>query len=187
MFDLNSLIKKKTFEKVVFLLRRHPLTFLADVALIAVLGAVPVALYFGIQRLAPAFLTDRFMRPAIVLLGSGYVLVIWTFFMTRFVDYYLDTWIVTNDKILNVEQNGLFSRTVSELDLAKVQDVTSEVKGIVPTIFNYGNLYIQTAGEVERFIFEQVPHPDDIRKQILDLVEADRKRQGEVFIAKGVE
>ena len=183
MFDLNSLIKRKSFEKIVFMLRRHPITFLSDIALIIVLAAVPVGLYLGIQRVAPLLLADRFMRPALIIVCSGYCLVIWTFFMTRFVDYYLDFWIVTNDKILNVEQNGLFSRTVSELELARVQDVTSEIKGIIPTIFNFGNVYIQTAGEVEHFIFEQVPHPDEIRKQIIDLAEVERKRLGEVSVA----
>jgi uncharacterized membrane protein YdbT with pleckstrin-like domain len=179
MVDLGMLIRKKSFEKIIFLLRRHWLIFLGDVLMILVLAAVPVGLYFGIRSAAPNLLTDAIMRPALVLLGSAYCLVIWTFFMTRFVDFYLDTWIVTNDKILNVEQHGLFSRTVSELDLAKVQDVTSEVHGILATIFNFGNVYVQTAGETQRFVFEQVSKPHEVRKHILELVEADRKRQGE--------
>jgi uncharacterized membrane protein YdbT with pleckstrin-like domain len=84
---------------------------------------------------------------------------------------------VTNDRILNIEQQGLFSRTVSELDLINIQDVTSEVKGIIPTIFNYGTVHVQTAGEAARFVFEQVPAPERIRQRILEMVTEDKKRE----------
>ena len=100
---------------------------------------------------------------------------IWFFFFPQFVDYYLDAWVITNDRIVNVEQQGLFARTVSELDLYKIQDVTSEVRGLIPTLFNYGNVHVQTAGTQERFVFEQVPNPHEIRKRIMVLVDEDRK------------
>ena len=172
--NLAHLIIPRPSEKIVFFLRRHPLVFLGDVALIVLLLLVPVAVNFILTATVPLLVTSPFSRPMLILLGSIYYLMIWLFFMTKFVDYYLDSWIVTNDKILNVEQQGLFSRTVSELELAKIQDVTSAVNGVIPTIFNFGNVYVQTAGEKEYFIFEQVPHPDLVRKRILDLVEACR-------------
>ena len=46
-----------------------------------------------------------------------------------------------------------------------------------PTLLSYGNIFIQTAGEKERFDFEQVPHPDQIRDQIIKLAEIDREKQ----------
>ena len=92
-----------------------------------------------------------------------------------FLDYYLDTWIITNDRLLNIEQEGVFARTISELDLYKIQDATSEVKGILPSLFGYGNVHIQTAGETKRFELEQVPNPHEVRKLIMDLAEEDRK------------
>jgi uncharacterized membrane protein YdbT with pleckstrin-like domain len=102
---------------------------------------------------------------------------VWLFFIATVIDYYLDLWLVTNYRVVNVEQHSLFSRTISELDLAKVQDITSEIKGVIPSIFNFGDVHIQTAGEKERFIFEQVPHAHDIRKKILDLVQENQRRQ----------
>ena len=65
--------------------------------------------------------------------------------------------------------------TISEVDLYKIQDITSAIDGFIPSIFNYGNMLIQTAGAVEKFIITSVPHPEMLRQAILDLAEADRK------------
>lgn len=109
--------------------------------------------------------------PLLVILTSIYYLYIWLFFFHSFVDYYLDIWVVTNRRVINIEQKGLFSRVVSEQKLYRVQDITSEVHGIMSTMFHYGDIHVQTAGEEPRFVFKQVPHPYDVRKVILNLVE----------------
>ncbi|OGL73841.1 hypothetical protein A3C96_02060 [Candidatus Uhrbacteria bacterium RIFCSPHIGHO2_02_FULL_60_10] len=163
-------------EKVIMSLRRHPIVFLAEAAVIAILGLATVLAYFLIVWYQPDWLTGPISRPLLVLAGSAYLLLVWHFFIARFVDFYLDMWVLTTEKILNVEQHSLFSRTVSELDLAMIQDVTSEVRGILPTILNYGYVHVQTAGEVKRFVFEQVPNPEAVRGKILQLVEEERRR-----------
>lgn len=174
---LDRLINPKDDERIVFSLRRHPIALLYDFAMIAVIAAAPIGSYVLVANLWPDLLTGPMSRPTVILTMSAYYLIVWLFFITTFVDYYLDTWVVTTYRVVSVEQHSLFSRTVSELDLTKVQDVTSEVKGVLPSVLNYGNVHIQTAGETKRFIFEQVPHPHDIRKRILDLVQDDRARQ----------
>ena len=177
--NLDHLINRKPDEKVIFYTRRHVVVFVGELLLISVLALIPLLGYYLIGAAWPALLTSSVSRPILVLMLSAYYLNLWLFFLSNFVDYYLDAWIVTDDRILNVEQHGLFSRTISELDLVKIQDVTSEVKGFFPYLFNFGDVFIQTAGETRRFQFEQVPRPHEIRKHILGLVEEDRKRQGE--------
>lgn len=76
-----------------------------------------------------------------------------------------------------MEQNGLFSREVSELELEKIQDVTTEVLGIIPTFLDYGHVYIQTAGEKERFIFASVPAPYRIKDTIMNLQKQEEKEE----------
>lgn len=175
--ELFDLVKLRPGEKNIFFLRRHVIVFLGELIYIVVLALLPLGINVMFTDIWPSVFTGSMSRPIIILAASAYYLVIWLFFIAYFVDYYLDAWVITTERILNVEQNGLFSRTVSELDLARVQDVTSEVTGIIPSIFHYGFIYVQTAGETERFIFEQVPHPHEIRKRILDLVESDQIRR----------
>ena len=97
------------------------------------------------------------------------------FCLTLWTDIYLDVWTITNYRIINREQNGLFNRVVSKLELSKVQDVTVEQKGMVTTFLNYGDVFIQTAGEKERFVFEQVGSPFQIAKTILRLIDENNK------------
>ncbi len=88
-----------------------------------------------------------------------------------FVFYYLNIQIITNIRIVDIDQVGLFNHTISELHIDKIEDVTSETTGIFGTIFNYGDVFVQTAGKVERFEFSDVPNPAEIERVILDLYE----------------
>lgn len=85
--------------------------------------------------------------------------------------YYLNYQIVTNERVVDVDQKNLFYHSFSEVNLSRLQDVTAEVKGLLGTFFNYGNVYIQTAGETARFEFDHVPNPHQVAKLILDLYE----------------
>ncbi|MBI5766041.1 PH domain-containing protein [Candidatus Falkowbacteria bacterium] len=93
------------------------------------------------------------------------------FAFTFWTTTYLDVWTITTERIINREQNGLFNRVVSELDLYRVQDVTAEQKGFFATIFHYGDVYIQSAGEKERFVFKQIANPYSIAKMVQRLDE----------------
>ena len=88
-----------------------------------------------------------------------------------FAFYYLTMQIITNIRIVDITQEGLFSHVISELNVDKIEDVTSQVNGIFGTIFNYGDVIIQTAGKEEHFIFHSVPNPGEIEKVVLDLYE----------------
>ena len=52
-----------------------------------------------------------------------------------------------------------------------IEDVTAEIRGILGTVFNYGTIYVQTAGRVTHFEFNNIPNPHRVAKLILDLYE----------------
>lgn len=172
---VEHLIKQKSYEHVVLLLRTDAIIFIGFSLLFGFMLALPVGVYALFATLLPEVFTHPVWYPALVLIGSLYYLSVWLFFFTVFVDYYLDVWLVTNDRVVNILQHGLFARTISELDLYKVQDVTSEVKGFFQTMFNFGDVYIQTAGSVGRFVFHNIPDPHAVRTRIVDLISEDRK------------
>ena len=76
--------------------------------------------------------------------------------------------IITNKNLTEVLQRGLFSRQVSELSMANVEDVSAEKKGIFQTLLNYGDLLIETAGAISNFHFPYCPRPSYYGKIILD-------------------
>lgn len=172
---LSSLIKQKSYERVVYVLRRHWITFAPIALLFLTLLAVPAAVYAMITYLFPPLLSGASLFPLAVMLGSAYYLSAYLFFYAQFVDYYLDLWIVTNDRIVDIEQFGLFSRTISELDLFQIQDVTTDVHGFFATVFHYGDVSVKTASANISIVFRNVPNPNKIREHLVRLSDEDRK------------
>lgn len=173
-------------EKVKAVLRRHWIKLFGH------------AVWFVIQTIIPLvaasliiFLTDfrldidSIWFVLVVLAASLYYLFITLFFFADLVGYHLDVWVVTDQRIVSMEQLGLFDRVVSQQPIQKVQDVTHEVKGQMPTLFGFGNVRVQTAGEEEHFVFEDVPHPDQVAKLILqtheESIRAHDERRVEMY------
>jgi uncharacterized membrane protein YdbT with pleckstrin-like domain len=77
--------------------------------------------------------------------------------------------IITSNLLIDVSQNSLFSRNVAQLELHRVQDVTVERKGVIRTIFNYGNVVIQTAGEKDYFVLQNLSHPNEVASDLMTL------------------
>ncbi len=172
---LTAFIHQKSYERIVYQVRRHPITFVPAILLYLFLAAVAPGVWFLIKGVAPGVLTSSIGYPLLGLLGSVYLLSVAAFFYTNFVTFYLDMLVVTNDRLMSIRQQGLFSRTISELDLYKIQDITSEVHGAAASLFGYGKLTIETAGASEEFVIEDIPHPEQLRQSIMDLAEEDRK------------
>ncbi|MDZ7611414.1 MAG: PH domain-containing protein [Candidatus Moranbacteria bacterium] len=179
---------KKEDENIILLLRRHWLIFVFKfiptiIALIFVF-LIGYTLRGGFGEILQADFNDKFIGLIEVFL---YIL-IWIGAFVTWVNYYLDVWIVTDKRIVNIEQIALFSRHVSELEHSKIQDITSEIQGILPTLFRYGYVYIQTAGERQRFAFKQVPNPVRTRNIVMKLqkkaVLREKKKEGAILRGK---
>ncbi|MEK7157961.1 MAG: PH domain-containing protein [Patescibacteria group bacterium] len=155
-------------ENVVLFFRRHWSVLVLRLFLFVLFAAIPlIVLFVFLQLWTPQFHPLDFFTIAAILLLSAYYLLIWLFFLHEWLDYDLDVWIITNQRILDIEQRGLFSRTISELAISQVEDVTSVVKGKLATFLDFGTVEIQTAGEKSRFIFEHVPSPRKITETII--------------------
>jgi uncharacterized membrane protein YdbT with pleckstrin-like domain len=76
--------------------------------------------------------------------------------------------VITNENIIQILQFGLFNRQISQLNLAKVQDVSVDQAGILSTFFGYGTLEIETAGEAANFKFRYAPTPNICAKIIIE-------------------
>lgn len=132
------------------------------------------ALLLVFQTYMPNILPTLFEGTAakvVTLATQVYIMILVLGVFLIWVLYYLNIQIITNLRIVDIHQKGLFSRSISELHMDKIEDVTSESNGVLAAIFQFGNVYVQTAGAVDRFEFDRVPAPDLIEKIILDLYE----------------
>lgn len=175
---ISNLIRQKNYEKIEYLLRRHPITFLPYFLIFLLIMVVPIVVYLLINNIYPEILdpmTSRILFPIATLSASIYYLGACLFFYFQFIEFYLDIWIVTNDRIVDINQKGLFSRTISEMDLYRIQDVTVIVHGFFPSLFKYGNVQVKTASQNVGIIFKNVPRPNEIREALIQLSDEDRK------------
>lgn len=113
----------------------------------------------------------------LLFLQNTFLLFLWMYAFLVWIDYYFDVWIITNERVINIEQKGLFVRTVSELKFSRIQDVTSEVRGMLPTILNFGDVKVQTASEEDCFLFRQVPDPYHVKDVIMERLRTERDEE----------
>ena len=159
-------------EHIVIVLHRHWFIFARHVAVLFLLAGAPLAVGAIWSRIANFQFTNGSLSYALVIMaGALFYLFLWILIYGYWLDYYLDVFIITDKRIVDIEQAGLFGRTVAEERLYRIQDVTSDAQGIMATTLRYGNVYVQTAGKTERFIFEQVAHPENVARTILELTD----------------
>lgn len=170
---------QKKNEEVLLVVRRHWFDILKQFIAVFGMTVLLVGSFFVSPLIFPALPIGEgdSMRLLFVFAENLFAMLIWITFFLIWIDYYFDVWIVTNLRVVNVEQKGLFSRNVSELELERIQDVTTEVRGVIPTFLNYGDVFIQTAGERERFQFHNVPDPYYIKDLIMKLQDKQEKAE----------
>lgn len=152
-------------ECVEIFLRRHPI-----VILLRIFGLV-VAYIFSI--ILSVFFIDYIINNNLLALFlfvmSVWSLFVWVLVFYSFTMYTLDVWIVTNHRIIDSTQHGFFNRTVSELHISRIQDISVNTDGTLQTVLNFGDLHIQTAGTEERFKFLQIPDPVGVKDRLMKM------------------
>ncbi len=182
MISLKALPNQESGEVTVLFLRRYWLDLAGAFFFTLAMTIVPFAIWGAIKLGHLTIMSQPFWGPALTLLLGCYMLVVAVITMAQITDYFLDIWIVTTERVINIEQHGLFSRTVSELRLNQVQDITSETSGFLGTFLTYGDVFIQTAGEHERFQFKDIDNPDDVKLTIAKLVADCKHRRGDASL-----
>jgi membrane protein YdbS with pleckstrin-like domain len=166
---------KNKGEKVVLLLRRHPITNLRWIFLAILMSFAPLLLAsFPIID----FLPSNFRFVAIL----GWYMITLAFVFESFLSWFFNVNIVTDERIVDIDFVNLIYKEISDADIDKIQDVTVKVGGVAQTMFNYGDVYIQTASEKPRFEFLSVPKPEDVAKilQELRIEEKQEELEGRV-------
>lgn len=163
-------------EHVVLQVRKHWLLFVIELLPYAIMMVIPFALP-KLLILAPpvakyvAFFdySTQLSRAAL----SVWLLVVWTGAWGAFTKYFLNAWVLTNERIVNIKQRRFFSREVSSLFLSRVQDVTTDVSGVLQSFLSIGNIKVQTAAEDIEFIMHGIPHPEQMRDLVLKYVSVE--------------
>ena len=91
--------------------------------------------------------------------------------------WFFNVYIVTDHRIFDLDYHSFLFFNVSEAPLENIQDVSFHVNGGGGIIFNYGDVFIQTAAEKAEFDFLKVPNPALVHDKITDLLQNIRRRE----------
>lgn len=178
-----TLLEKKIHlqdnEDILNVVRKHWFIHLTDSLMTLVIGVVPFIVLPFIAPYVP-------VTPAVAgFVAAVWLLAIWMILFTIWTNYYLDIWIVTDKRIINIDQLHLFKRDVSTLRMERVQDVKVETHGFFATMLGFGNLQVQTAGpEASFYMIEGIANPSEVRNAILHCVDLVTEHRGELVYNK---
>ncbi len=157
-------------EHVVLQTRKHWFLFLAELLPYAILAVIPLALP-GLLALttysAPYAPLVDYRAPLLRAALGVWLLLTWTLAWSAFTRYFLNAWVLTNRRIVDIKQRGYWNREVSSILLSRVQDVTTDVAGALPSLLGIGAITVQSAGAVEKFSMRGIPRPEEMRDVIL--------------------
>ena len=144
-------------EEVQFVFRRHFLTAKSGVIFLILTIMIGV----GLTLLWPnnMMIFETFLALILVgVLGFLYSYMLW----------YFSIYIVTNQRIRQISQRGLFKKSVVDLGLDKIQSISYGVNGIRAGLMGYGTIVIQTA--VGDLVISMVKNSEKIYNDLQNLI-----------------
>lgn len=161
-------------EKILLLLRAHPITNISWIALAIFIFIIP----FIFIKFAPLLGFSIGLMPQnflLIFLIINYLLVLIIVF-EGFLNWYFNATIITNEKVIDLDFEHLLYKGVDLAPLPKIEETDSVTAGFLGTIFNFGNVKVQTAGATVAIEMKKVPHPAEVADMILDLIGKPHER-----------
>lgn len=152
-------------ETVLFVFRKHPIVMRKGLILASV-GVLVGPLYTLVLTYTDKTNPPTFTLFFLTLFGSfllGAIL-----FFPSWIAWYYSVFIVSDQRLIQITQKGLFHRSVVDLGLEQIQMVNYEIAGLQQTLLGFGTIMMQTY--VGDLIIHEIHHPAKIQKKILHIL-----------------
>jgi hypothetical protein len=137
-------------ERIILTVRKHWLIYVGMLIPFGLITYLPLFLMEFVQANAlmgeAATLAFSLENPATRFVVGAWWLIVWMGFFSSVSRNFLDVWILTNQRIVMIEQHKFFRREVLNIILENVQDVRSDVHGFFETLFGFGTIDVDSAG-----------------------------------------
>lgn len=120
-------------EKVLFIFRRHISTTRKGILFLIVMtiiGFLPILIWRDLDQMV--FIWMGFVL--LGLIGWGYSYILW----------YFSLYVVTNQRLRQISQKGIFKKSVVDLGLDKIESISYSIPGFFASMSGYGTILIQT-------------------------------------------
>ena len=147
------------------------------------LALLPLILFVVGER-TDFFVPTTVTLKGILLLYLVWLLALWTATVAQLTVTALNQWVITNRRIVSVDQTGFFDTLIASWQYNNVIEVSAEKKGILQTVLNYGHIEIQTAGMADEYEqMANVPDPEYVRSLIIDQLDDYSIRRDEIKLS----
>lgn len=158
MFDKYFFKNLKAEEEVIKLQRQYHLTY-AWCYLIS-FSVILLVFFF----LFPLFRLGWWGVLIFILLLTAAIL----FILRTFIMWSLNAILITNKRVIDFDQRGVFHKNVSEITFDNIADISYNTKGILPTLFKYGNVKVKTTSVDNNLELKKVHYPDEMQELLVD-------------------
>lgn len=150
-------------EKIALLVRRHPVTNLPWMAILFLILILPsiVSRVFSL-----AFIPANYR----LMVSICWYLFSFAFAFERFLTWFFNVDLITDERVVDIDFPTLLYRNIKETKIDKIQDINLKTGGYVRSLFDFGDVLIQTAGAIPEICFEAVPKPEIISQILNDLM-----------------
>jgi len=155
-YSLNPQIKFDTQEegeKVYLQLRSHPFTQI---------GWILTSIFFFIFLIVLNFFIRGFFNlEQIFLFNLFFIVFILSYIWFNVLNWYFNVGIVTSKRVIDIDFYAVLYKEITTAQLGKIEDITVKSGGYFESLFDYGSIFIQTAGTEANVEFIDVSHPTD--------------------------
>ena len=155
-------------EEVVLAMRPHWKEMVGPVLVLLITS--PAASYLA--KIVPESSAQGWLRLAIAIIAA---LVILRFSVWPFIKWITTSYVVTDRRIIT--RVGVVARTGRDMPISRINDVTFQHSGILERILSCGTLVIESAGERGQLVLVDVPHVEEVQRDVYRLAEADEERR----------
>lgn len=157
-------------EEVLLLLRKHPITQLPKILFLVGMLLFPLLFPYA------TFYDQLPLRFQTAILLFWYLLTL-AFTLESFLSWFFNVYIVTDERIIDVDFLSLIYKNISSAKIDHIEDVTATTGGALRSIFNFGTIKIQTAAAVAEFEFEDVPQPQKVSQFLNEMMLEEEKEK----------
>lgn len=161
MFDQSYKKLLHEGEELVLLLRESLLAHPIKIFFGVLLAVLPFFLLFPLLRFQQWGVVGLVTLVAVALYYNLRLGVLWE----------LNVFMITNRRIIDIDQRGIFSRRVSEVSFAKIQDIRYNRVGFFATLLNIGDVIVQSGGSEQHLEIAGVRHPEVVKEAIVKIQE----------------
>lgn len=152
-------ITLKPDEKILMVVRQTPIAFANSILIGMFLFLLPFFLFFPLFSRGKWGVAGFIFLICVAIVFTGY----------RLIDWYFNCGVITNMRVIDVDQKGLTNRVVSEVPYFKIDDVSYHIKGPKQMVFKYGNVVVAIRGYRSSVTLRNVARPALVQELILEI------------------